>query len=350
MISRQYAWSDDGSIQHILNVTKEYRSSHHFKCQCCNSRMVAVVDVKKKIPHFRHYFHTCPEETYLHMAGKDIFLTLFKNNQKKNLPLSIDYTQTYKCEKKKCEYGVDFPCVRKQEIKKFSLLPRFTKIEIEKHDSQTGLIPDILLTNEKGEKCYVEIAVKHMSTEKKISSGIPLIEFYINSEEDLNALRLSSETPITNLEGLNHKFFNMNDNVVLEAPYCYDRLKKAKEEFVAFYKDFLTQKGRIYWSRGDLIEDFPEIYSEKTDSQENIYLISSNGRRIEVAFTIKLSNVDQLDNRNTIMFAVGKDGKFPWDYHHEILERDESNNLIFRKKFDIRNHAASIYFNPPRYL
>lgn len=352
MISRQYAWSDDGSIQYIRDVTKEYRSSHHFTCQSCKSRMVAVIDVKKKIPHFRHYEQNCSEETYLHKAGKDLFLALFENNQKKNLPLSINFKQTFKCCLEQCRYGRKELCIRQQRTTEFDLLSKFNSIMLEKQDSETGLIPDILLTNDKGEKCYVEIVVKHKSTEEKILSGIPIIEIYIEKEKDLDGLRSGDAYPITlSLNRLKYNIFNIKNNVFREAPYCYARLVTARENFKTFYEYFVATKGRIYNAGGkNLTRDFPEIFFGRDRSKNNLYLKSCDGYCIKVSFTIEFSNKDQQDEYSTILFAVGLEGKFPWEYHYEILESDENGKLVFQKKYDIGKYAKLINFNKPKYV
>ena len=65
-----------------------------------------------------------------------------------------------------------------------SLLPDFNKYEQEVRDGR--FISDVLLTAEDGRKIYVEIAVTNLVKESKIESGVPIIEFRINSENDLS--------------------------------------------------------------------------------------------------------------------------------------------------------------------
>ena len=69
-----------------------------------------------------------------------------------------------------------------------NLLQTYSSSIPEKHDQIDGetFVPDVLLSNKCGKKMYIEVVVSHEASEKKIDSGIPIIEIDISCEEDLD--------------------------------------------------------------------------------------------------------------------------------------------------------------------
>ena len=189
MVTCQYALSDDGSLKNISDVTDVYRKVHNFTCFGCDKQVTAVLG-KQREHHFRHAPGSiCNPETYLHQAGKKMFVDLFELAKKTNKRLLIDYFQTKICVRSDCPLGKDHCIENEGEYEEFELFPHFNHYEVEKYDPDTGLIPDILLTNDDGEKVYIEIFVKHESTDEKKDSKVPIVEISIFEEADLKCLQ-----------------------------------------------------------------------------------------------------------------------------------------------------------------
>lgn len=223
-ITYQYAQSDDGSVKHVSQVTVEYRKSHLFTCLGCGSKLEAVVNVTKRLPHFRHSESKCSLETYLHQLGKRLFKELFEKNKMMGVPLFVDYEIEHQCGIEKCKYGKNEKCYGKSDNTKLDLLAKYTSLEVEKFDSATGLTPDILLTNSDGDKLYVEIAVTHTSTEEKIASGIPIVEIYLEKEDDLKGFQTENGLTVTDLNGLNVVCFTPNLKTNSEGNLGYNKI------------------------------------------------------------------------------------------------------------------------------
>lgn len=76
---------------------------------------------------------------------------------------------------------------------RYNLTQFFDKAELEMHDKVTGLRPDVMLCNMSGERrCYVEICVTHPCSQEKIESGIPILEFKVQSAADIQMLLTGS--------------------------------------------------------------------------------------------------------------------------------------------------------------
>jgi hypothetical protein len=91
-----------------------------------------------------------------------------------------------KCNKESCVeiLGKENTCQNSQESV-YNLTNLFDNYAVEQRDKDTNLIPDILLFNNKGHKCYVEICNTHSCTQEKIDTKIPIIEIKSSCESDL---------------------------------------------------------------------------------------------------------------------------------------------------------------------
>jgi hypothetical protein len=71
----------------------------------------------------------------------------------------------------------------------YNLTQFFDQAELEKRDKNTGLQPDVLLCGSSGKRiCYVEICVTHPCSQEKIDTGIPILEFKVQSAADIQML------------------------------------------------------------------------------------------------------------------------------------------------------------------
>lgn len=72
---------------------------------------------------------------------------------------------------------------------RYNLTQFFDQVELEKRDKITGLQPDVMLCNSAGtRRCYIEIFVTHACSKDKIDTGIPIIEFNIQSVDDIELI------------------------------------------------------------------------------------------------------------------------------------------------------------------
>ena len=363
-ITYQYAQSDDGFVKHIREVSVEYRKDHQFACLGCGSKLEAVVNVTKRLPHFRHSESKCSLETYLHQLGKRLFKELFEKNKMMGVPLTIDYEVEHQCGTDKCKYCKSEKCYGRFENRKLDLIEKFTSIEVEKYDTATGLTPDILLSNANGDKLYVEIAVTHISTEDKIASGVPIVEIYLETEEDLNGFRTENGLTVTDLNRLNVVCFNMVNSVVNDEPYCTLEMLKARNSFKDYYAKTLRnnegfvinfpsgrhcEKNCPYFktvrclnamtcSSFDLTSKFKCI-EDKECTDDSLVYADEKGNRIRFAFSVGLSSGYVFDDgMRTIQFGLKlNNGIFPWEEPYMIIR--ESDDIKFHN-FKLKNFLS----------
>ena len=359
-ITYQYAQSDDGSVKRIQQVTVDYRKSHLFTCLGCGQKMEAVI-ITKKSPFYRHSESKCSLETYLHQLGKKLFKELFEKNKMMGIPLTVDYEVEHQCGIVKCKYCKSEKCYGQFENKKMDLVEKFTSIEVEKYDATTGLTPDILLSNTNGDKLYVEIAVTHISTENKIASGMPIVEIYIETEEDLNGFSTENGLTVTNLSRLNVVCFNMPNGSIKDEPYCTLEMLKARNSFKDYYAKKLNGNEKIVInfpsgkscerscnffktircrnamtvSSYDLAGKFKCIVDTECNEDSLVY-IDEKGNRIRFAFSVGLSDEYKFeDGIRTIQFGLKlNNGIFPWEEQYMIIR--ESNDIRFHN-FKLKN-------------
>lgn len=179
-IKYKYALSEDGRVLSINKLSEEDRRD--YECLGCGNILRPVLG-KIRQKHFRHKInYDCSLETYLHRMGKKLFLETYENCLKQGIPYIIEYSVPVICDY--CKHG---PCEKDNEKSTFDLTKAFTILSEEKKD--VGLIPDVLLRTESGEKIYVEIAVTHKSSSQKVNSGIRIIEFLLEGEDDLDIFK-----------------------------------------------------------------------------------------------------------------------------------------------------------------
>ena len=309
MITYQYARSDDDSVRHISQVTVEYRKSHKLTCLGCGEKIEAVLKVTRTQPFYRHSGTKCSLETYLHQMGKKLFRELYEKNRRLGVPLNVDYHIIHQCGAEKCKYGWSRQCKSQDQSKKYDLLAKFTDIEIEKKDPATGLTPDILLSNAMGDKLYIEIYVKNPVTEEKEkkSSGIPIVEIHLESEDDLKKFQIEDETTITDLEEFNIRKFNF-DKIIKEMPYCTEEMRRARDSFKEFYTGIIATNGNFsisYASEGSCGRDCPYFATSRclNGPGRSVKNLASSYRKILEGECENDCLVYQDENSNKLRFA-----------------------------------------------
>ena len=357
MITYQYAKSDDGTSKDINDVSIEYRSQHKFTCFGCGCRMIARLKNDIKERHFAHYKEgMCSRETYLHQLGKEMFVELFEFNRQHNIPLSVEFFQRRICNIKDCPLGVSNPCEESIDSAKFFLLPNYPICLVEQFDKETGLRPDILLTNEKGEKVYVEIVVTHETTQKKYDTGIPIVEFSFFDEIDLDCFKREYNSVTTGFSLSRASCFNMPDLYAPVDNFCIDKLARAKAMFKNFYElkvahnkplNFALQypqkctkndcpyrlsKPCSMDSGKEIVFNLVERFKTITDVDEekfspNLYLEDKKGTKIRINFTFENAKINSFDGQErVIQFVLDSNATcYPWNRQD-----------VLRKSWDVR--------------
>ncbi len=202
----QYALNLKDQVVNVADLPRTIETRRDiYHCLSCEQLLRPVLgEIRQK--HFRHEVEVnCSPETYLHQLAKRLFFQIYKNCLQTNTPFGLELQIERNCSI--CQQELGFSCQLEPEPKVFNLAKLFPLISIEIQDGE--FIPDILLSNEKGEKVYVEFVVTHISTEQKIGSGARIIELSFETEDDLEPIR-------ERLISKNHsktKLFNFKDIV-----------------------------------------------------------------------------------------------------------------------------------------
>jgi hypothetical protein len=351
----KYAKDCFGNIVDIYNVKDAYITQHgngSFTCLACGC---AVLTKRGKIKehHFAHVAGQegkCSYETYLHKLSIIKFIELFKKRVEEKSNFYVEIPRGEICYKHICPYGKSNPCGNVECYERMPLLPDFNKYEQEVRDGR--FIPDVLLTAKDGRKIYIEIAVTNLVKESKIESGVPIIEFKINSEKDLSVFEkeiLSDKDKLIKL----YNFYQCMKDVIYDK--CEDDLQNAKNQFVDFFYEckenhlpiignyhyFSTCNQNCPYMEGspcikknfkyfDILENYLEMDNIKSNSfTPDLYMRTSTGEKIRFNFVFNLFRKSSpFDNEKTIQFALREYGKEPW-----LTRKIASND------FDIR------YFN-----
>lgn len=264
MIQYPYAHNDKNELIHIDSITKENKNDTVYRCPCCGYEMRPRLGNKQS-----HCFYhlpgieLCSLESYLHKTAKEILFNRFKNKEDE---INIKVINTYVCNEK-CNEKCDLcKCTKKQEInlnEVFDLTP-----ELETYDN--NFKPDILLKSSKGKVLYIEICYTHKCEEKKINSGNPIIEIYI---DDVNQLKL--------LETYN-LFFEIDDwtyNKCTTSEYYKKNNKYIQCKFYNFNTDKIKNKDFIIKNRKQEYDDpyclWPEEYKRNKSQIRRLILYDS---------------------------------------------------------------------------
>ena len=220
------------------------------------------------------------------------------------------------------------------------MLAKFTDIEIEKKDPATGLTPDILLSNAMGDKLYVEVFVKNPVTEEKEkkSSGIPIVEIHLQSEDDLKKFQIEDESTITDLQEFDVKCFNF-DKIIKEMPYCTEEMRKARDSFKEFYTRILETNGIFsisYASEGCCGRDCPYFVTSRCfngPGQSKINLAHTYRKILDDECEYDcLVYQDEYSNKFRFAFTVG----LLTEYKNNAIPTMQFG-LIFRDNFFLWN-------------
>ena len=183
-----YALNSSENLVHISEVIDRKQS---FRCPGCTIALTPALGKIRK-HHFRHDENGCGFESYLHNAAKNAFYTRFVQAKEKKLPLPIVLESQIQCRSFKAQIlnKSGKACISTIDAI-YDLTTLFERAQLEHRDTDTKLIPDILLTHSSPpkHKCYIEIFVTHRCSDDKVGQGIPIIEFNVQNEEDIEYVR-----------------------------------------------------------------------------------------------------------------------------------------------------------------
>ncbi len=305
----RYAKNENGVIVDIKNV-----SSHgDFVCLGCGQLMNANIGQKNE-----HCFShrnrdadsSCRPETYLHALGKEAFIRLFLLHKENGTPLSIASKRSCVCGVNPCPYGQKEKC-QKQENDTLEIYPFYNQYEEEKWDYEYR--PDVLLKSVQGEKLYIEIFVNSPCSPQKINSGIPIIEFFLKDEDDLE---LFTDESFAKIDNPKIKFYNypkspkilyncFNGDLRRNALWgdstkqktnISSKIDSSKYVLAVLYKD-----GRLEIERGN-IEQLYDFYESQKMKIEDYLLANLQNLRAELNGSVEESKFDLKLNKNLAEF------------------------------------------------
>lgn len=188
-IQYAYALDSQGTLTYIGDALR----SHVYTCPGCKSPLTPVLgEINAK--HFRHSEECCALETYLHKCAKEAFFYRYQQALSREMPISLELERQVSCNGSRLALVRDETrrCLKSVPAR-YNLTQFFDQAELEKHDSITGLRPDVMLCDATGERrCYVEICVTHPCSQEKIEAGIPILEFKVQSAADIQMLLTGS--------------------------------------------------------------------------------------------------------------------------------------------------------------
>ncbi|WP_345855692.1 hypothetical protein [Shewanella algae] len=183
----QYAYALDrtGILTHICDA----QHSNSYTCPGCKRPLIPVLG-ETNAKHFRHFEECCALETYLHKCAKEAFYLRYQQALSTETAISLELEREVSC------YGARLGLLgsatarcSKTKSARYNLTQFFNCAELEKRDDVTGLQPDVMLIGSSGNKrCYIEICVTHPCSEEKIATGVPILEFKVESEADIQML------------------------------------------------------------------------------------------------------------------------------------------------------------------
>lgn len=225
-----YALNDNNEL---IEIHTAHELGGVFHCPECGEKMICKCGTKKAW-HFAHEKVECDYNHYLHTVAEQRIMEWF--NRSNDIPLILQRDE--KCEEStKCKcYYYEF-CRKTVDSEPFNLKRYYSHCdrEIRFEKERQNYIADILCypKNERHEPLFIEICVTHPCEEKKLESGIKIIEFVIQSEYDLDEIigkqiRLGEKTKLYNF----HPKEKTSSNRVFERRFEKFVLFSSKKGFV----------------------------------------------------------------------------------------------------------------------
>ena len=325
----------DNSNNKIVDVTKLQKQNldknEVFKCIGCSNILIPVLGQKRQ-KHFRHKIDIdCSPETYLHKLAKTRFYEVYNDCIRQNASFLITINQQRYCNYYESEFL--FRCDFKEIVQTFDLTKYFREIRLEKKED--SFIPDLLMISKTGDKLFIEIAVTHQVSQKKIDSGSRIIEIYIANEDDIEIINSKNLA-----QGETVKFFNFKNQMVKNfcRGKCHNKLKPYSYCKIKYDYFVIFNNGKSAILRIDL-DEINKLYKEEKIKYKQ--LINS--------FVSNLTKSDEYIRLVIESFVNdrGIQSCFLCRYHGTAYYSDEPIFCKFLKKNCNSNEAANCkYYRP----
>lgn len=172
---------DQGTLVDVVNLTREtIPKGKFYNCVVCNEILIPRLG-KKNQKHFAHKPDVvCCNESYLHAVAKTLLYETYLHCLKKGKSFLLELHFNFQCNSiPNCDSQCSF-----DETQSYDLTQKFTNIELEPEFN--GFRPDILISDRKSSKfIMLEIKVANACSSEKIASGHPIVELFVNCENDL---------------------------------------------------------------------------------------------------------------------------------------------------------------------
>lgn len=191
--NQHYALDEVGNWVHVYDI--KTKTSMKYYCPYCHQEMISKRGEYRDW-HFAHKVdaQNCSYNNYLHTLAKHKIQEWYNSLDSIFLRLTAKRC-CWNFEKCKCK-SEKYCCKESSYVKDFDLKSRFPvgKLEMAYECNGDKFIPDILCEDVKGKSkpLFIEIYVTHRCDERKISSGIKIIEFNVMSEEDIEKITSSN--------------------------------------------------------------------------------------------------------------------------------------------------------------
>ncbi|MDO4707339.1 MAG: hypothetical protein Q4A61_02795 [Porphyromonadaceae bacterium] len=218
-IKYSYAQDKDGQILHISEATR----GECYTCLGCKEPIRPRLG-KIRRQHFYHPKAECSPESYLHNLAKVRICDWF--NQSEEVWLDIP-THKFCKQMNTCAFFDESKCKKLfNRGTKYNLKNYYSEALLEQSYTKDGqrFVADILLKRKDNGECkdnepmFIEIAVTHPCEDKKIASGIRIIELSITQEEDMQSIVNSSFSLAPNIH-----FYNIKDTETPTLPTEFER-------------------------------------------------------------------------------------------------------------------------------
>lgn len=222
--------SQTGRVVSIDDIDKE--NKEEYICIGCGHSMIPVLG-EVRDHHFRHKANIeCCKETYLHKLYKELFKQKFEASDS----FEVEYYVYEKCNRQfytklchGCSNKGGGICSHGMILYKEDLKHKYDTCEVEVE--YKGFRADLLLTNSKDDSVtplFVEIMVSHECEERKINSGVRIIEIDCNGE-------VNDELELKELvEPCGKNTYPVNEIPKVRF-YNFDREARCNRKFERFY-------------------------------------------------------------------------------------------------------------------
>lgn len=209
MIKYKYAYNSHKKIICIDEVSRENSDNNEkYNCISCSNELIPRIGKQNK----RHFAHKvtieCNGQTYLHKLGKELFEKHYNNCVENHIPFWLKLNQQKYCNCLDTEFNRK--CYLGMELVEIDLTKYYKKIAVEQIEGE--FIPDLKLThNDPKNQIFIEIAVTHRSTEKKLDSDIRILELKVDEESDLDVIKqheISEDNPKIKIINFNRTEIN----------------------------------------------------------------------------------------------------------------------------------------------